>query len=408
MLGYMEMNETVIWLQTSKESKVYASFFDVNSPKEVYTTDTISTKKINANTAKLYFRFLQSGTTYKYILHINGEEILRDPEYLFTTPINWQHRMDPPEFTLAMGSCVYINEESTDRPGKPYGGDYSIFESIASQKPNAMLWLGDNTYLRPSDWGSRSGYLHRASHTRALPEMQNLLSSCPNYAIWDDHDFGPNDGSGSWVNKEIALEAFQMFWPNPSFGFDDLKGTMSFFTLVDADFILMDNRYHRTANFEKGEEHIFGKKQVDYLIDMLKNSKAPFKFIVSGGQILNNVAVYENHANFPEERNYILQRIKEEKIKGVIILSGDRHHSEVMKMDLGDGNFIYEFTTSPLTSGATSSNSEEANKFRIKESLITERNFSTLSFSGKFGERKLELNYYNTAGKLLYSYFVNQ
>lgn len=407
MLGYVEMMETVVWLQTTEPSTVYASYYNPKNPKEIYWTDTLATQKIEANTAKLYFRFLKPGTTYEYVLYINGKRIFRDPEYSFSTQVNWPYRMDPPGFTMAMASCIYINEESTDRPGTPYGGDYSIFETINVQKPDAMLWLGDNTYLRPTDYGSRSGYLHRASHTRALPEMQGLLASCPNYAIWDDHDFGPNDASGSWVNKEIALEAFQLFWPNPSFGFPDLKGTMSYFTFVDAEFILMDNRYHRTANFKKGEKHIFGCKQVEYLIDMLKNSKAPFKFVVTGGQFLNNAVVYENHINFPKEREYILKRIKEENIKGVIFLSGDRHHSEVMKMDLKNGNSIYEFTTSPLTSSA-SSNVNEENDFQIEGSLIKERNFSTMTFSGEFGKRQLELNYYNTEGKLLFRYIVNQ
>lgn len=407
MLGYIEMMESVVWLQTTEPTTVFARYYNIKTPKEIFFTDTISTLRKNANTAKLDFKFLEPGTTYEYILTINGQRIFRDPEYKFTTQVNWPYRMDPPSFTMAMASCVYINEISTDRPGKPYGGDYSIFETINIQKPDAMLWLGDNTYLRPTDFGSRSGYLHRASHTRALPEMQGLLSSCPNYAIWDDHDFGPNDGSGSWVNKEIALEAFKMFWPNPSFGFPDLPGTMSFFTFVDADFILMDNRYHRTANFNKGEKHIFGEKQVEYLIDMLKNSSAPFKFVVTGGQFLNSATVYENHINFPKERNYILRRIEEENIQGVIFLSGDRHHSEIMKMDFESGNSIYEFTTSPLTSSA-SSNVNEKNDYRIKGSLITQRNFSTMTFSGEFGKRQLELNYYNGQGKLLFSYIVNQ
>lgn len=407
MLGYVEMTETVVWFQTTEPAKVYARYYDLKEPKQIYWTDTITTLKKNANTGKLFFTFLKPGRTYEYILHVNKERVFRDPEYKFTTQVNWPYRMDPPSFTIAMGSCVYVNEEATDRPGRPYGGDYSIFESISSQKPDAMLWLGDNTYLRPTDWASRSGYLHRNSHTRALPEMQGLLSSCAHYAIWDDHDFGPNDGSGSWINKEIALETFKMFWPNPSFGFPDLPGTMSYFNYIDAEFILLDNRFHRTANFKKGEKHIFGEKQVEYLIDMLKNSKAPFKFVVSGGQFLNTAVVYENHSNFPEERAFILKRIKEENIKGVIFLTGDRHHSEVMKMDLGDGNTIYEFTTSPLVS-SPSSNTEELNEFQVEGSVIRERNFSTLNFSGKFGERKLELKYYNAAGKLLFSYFVNQ
>ena len=136
-------------------------------------------------------------------------------------------------------------------------------------------------------------------------------------------------------------------------------------------------------------------------------TSSKFKFIVTGGQILNSAVVYENHSNFPEERAYIIKRIEEENISGVIILSGDRHHSEVMKMELANGKVIYEFTTSPLTSSASSSVNEK-NNFLIEGSIIKERNFSTMTFSGNFGQRQLELKYFNSQGKLLFEYIVNQ
>ena len=69
----------------------------------------------------------------------------------------WQYRFDPPAFTLAVGSCVFINEPQYDRPGRPYGGNYEIFESLADSKPDAMLWLGDNAYFREVDFYSLSG-----------------------------------------------------------------------------------------------------------------------------------------------------------------------------------------------------------------------------------------------------------
>ena len=48
--------------------------------------------------------------------------------------------------------------------------------------------------------------------------MQPLLARTHNYAIWDDHDFGPNDSDRSSAIKAITLEAFKDSWPNPSYG----------------------------------------------------------------------------------------------------------------------------------------------------------------------------------------------
>ena len=60
-----------------------------------------------------------------------------------------------------MGLCVYVNEAPYDRAGPEYGGDYGIFASIDAQRPDFMLWMGDNVYLRPADWNTRTGIYHR-------------------------------------------------------------------------------------------------------------------------------------------------------------------------------------------------------------------------------------------------------
>ena len=71
-----------------------------------------------------------------------------------------------------------------------------------------MMWLGDNMYLRTPDFLSNTGIRHRYRHARSLPELQPLLGSVHHYAIWDDHDYGPNDADGSFVNKQLTESAF--------------------------------------------------------------------------------------------------------------------------------------------------------------------------------------------------------
>ncbi len=400
MLGYAEMKEAVVWVQTTESAEIWAVYDDLSTPEiEAFETEKVQTVTHDGHTAKLYFTKVNAGKEYAYTLKINGKDFQKD-YYKFKTAPNWEFRTDPPAFKMAMGSCAYINEGDYDRPGKAYGGDYQIFESILEKKPDAMLWLGDNIYLRPADWWTRTGFIGRYTHTRSLPQMQKLLASCNHFATWDDHDFGPNDATGSWVQKDLALEMFQKFWVNPTFGYSDLQGIMSGFVYIDLPFILMDNRFHRTENFEKGEKQIFGKAQSDRMIDLLKYSQAPFKIVAVGGQFLNTAQVYENHANYSEERNYILQRIEEEDIKGVIFVSGDRHHGEVSELELPNGNKIWEITTSPLTAGPAS-RVEETNENRVEGTLITQRNFAVLEVSGKFRARKVKFVFYDSDGQEL-------
>ncbi|MCR9154050.1 MAG: alkaline phosphatase family protein [Bacteroidetes bacterium] len=403
VLGYAEMREALVWLQLTESATVEIEYWSVKAEDLISKTDPVSTSANTGNTAKLYLRNLEPGEIYDYRVLVNGDVQNFDFPLSFDTEPLWDYRTDPPSFKVAMGSCMYINEEAYDRPGKGYGGDYGIFKHIEEQEADAMLWLGDNIYLREADFFSRSGYLARYTHSRKLREIQALMASCNNYAIWDDHDFGPNDASGSWLYRDRALEMFKLFWPNPSFGYRDLPCTFSGFNYRDCDFIMMDNRYYRSEQSDHHPEQIFGKTQIDRMIDLLKQSRAPFKFVLTGGQFLNTAKVYENHSNYEEERAYIIKRIEEEGLKNVIFISGDRHHSELSKLELSNGNTIYEFTVSPLTSGAASKVTEK-NELRIEGSLITERNFALMTISGKRKERRLELQYFNSQGEEIYKW----
>ena len=170
------------------------------------------------------------------------------------------------------------------------------------------------------------------------------------------------------------------------------------------DFFLLDNRFFRKPNRRSsGEPVYFGEDQLEWLIDALANSRAPFKFVATGGQILNTEAVYENYINLaPEERAYLLGRIAEEDIKGVIFLTGDRHHTELSSYVNSRGNVVYDLTVSPLTSGSGSNRDGENNEARKEGTLVVQRNFGLLTVSGAFRERELLIQIFDTAGEELW------
>ena len=262
-----------------------------------------------------------------------------------------------------------------------------------------MLWLGDNTYLRESDWNSRTGILHRYSHTRSLPELQPLLASTHHYAIWDDHDFGPNNSDGSFWLKETATEIFKLFWGNPNYDVTGNGGITGFFQWGDLDFFLLDNRYHRTSNKNfTGTRQILGRNQIDWLINALTFSNAPFKFIVVGGQVLSTESLYENHASFAEEKSYLIDKIREAKIEGVIFLDGDRHHTVLSKMQESKYVYpLYDLTCSSLTATAYK-NDETHNAFKLEETLVGENNFGILSVVGSANNRELIVKIFDKEG----------
>ena len=400
MLGYSEMKEVLLWVQTKSPAMVQFAYWETGATSRKTLTDSKTTAKEEGYTARLIADQVEPGKQYDYELLINNQPVKLPYPTRFQTQTLWQFRTDPPDFSLAVGSCFYVNEPEYDRPGTPYGGEYQIMTAIYNRHPDAMLWLGDNVYFREPDWYTRTGMIHRYTHTRSLPELQPLLASTHHYAIWDDHDFGPNDSDRGFIQKDETLDVFKLFWGNLNYGLPGKKGVTGYFQFEDVDFFLLDNRYFRTPNNRITEKRtLLGSDQIEWLIDALAFSKAPFKVIAVGGQFLNTVKAYETYANLaPEERSYILDRIEEEGITGVVFLSGDRHHTELSAYTNAAGHTVYDLTVSPLTSGVGNPE-KEVNDLRVPGTLLVKRNFGLLEFSGPLNERKMTIRIINSAGE---------
>lgn len=400
MWGHVDLRAA--WLQAGVEGKgkVVCEFWPADSAgahREVRPARVFPTY----GTVQFELQDLEPGTRYKALLR-SGAHVLSDT-LTVRTQVLWDFRMDPPPFTLLAGSCAFLNEAAYDRPGKPYGGEYGIFTTMAKEQPDLMLWLGDNIYLREVDFGSEAGYRHRYDQARALPELKELLAACPQYAIWDDHDYGPNDCDGAWVHKDWALEAFQAYWPNPSYGIADrVPGIATAFRYSDVDVFLLDNRWNRVnAGAKTLQSQVLGEDQMDWLIQALRGSRAPFKLIAVGGQVLSDAAIYENYANYPEERQALLDRIAAEGIKGVVFLTGDRHNTELTRVELPGGLIVHDLTLSPLTSTAHD-HTDEPNSLRVPGTMVGTRNYGVLEFSGPRKDRVLAIAVKDVTGAVVW------
>lgn len=405
MLGYNSYREQALWVQTEKAAKVEFAYHPLDSGDPWLKSTAVNTKESKAFVAEVVLDNLTPGTAYEYQVFVNGKVVLKVGNQLFYTQTIWAYRTDPPNFQFALGSCNYINEAPTDRSGKPYGGDYQIFTSIAASQPKFMLWLGDNVYFRESDWSSKSGMQHRYTHSRHIPELKTLLANAPQYAIWDDHDFGPNNSDRSFINKELSKETFDLFWSNPTNEHPDLHGITTQFDWSDCQFFLLDNRYNRAPNDRlDGDRTMLGTQQLEWFKEALLNSPATFKFVALGGQFLNTAPVFENYSanGYDKERQEIIDFIYKHQIKNVIFLTGDRHHSELSVLESAGKPTIYDLTISPLTSGVHDASSE-ANSLRVAGSHIAERNFGLIKVSGPLKARELEIQMLSTTNKPLWT-----
>jgi len=449
------INEVLIWTQTSESAEVHIEYWPENGdPSRSFRSNPVKTSPEAANVAKVRLTAgIQPGQRYRYQVFVNGiaQDLYFRNEHrpgekvpmTFQVKPRWRFVPDGDvshsifDFRIAAGSCAYINEDGYDREGgKPYGDAYHIFESIYEKQPDLMIWLGDAVYYRENDFESRSGMIHRWTHDRSIPELRALLANTHHFAIWDDHDYGPNDIGSSYTHKGTAKEVFDLFWGNPSSGLPETPGIFTYFNWGDANFYLLDNRSYLTTSESKPEafgkqKRLLGQEQVDWLIDHLswaqsqmshdgKSYPARFNIICIGNQVLSEDENPHHYRNFPDEWSYLIDRIVDEGIDGVVFLSGDVHHGEVNRMEyIGGGKpgtpgkagklnetyVFHEITSSPLTAGSWSGPNRNGARYDIFDEAdvdrVGQRNFVTLDFKGPLANRRLEIRYFDSKGDLL-------
>ena len=121
---------------------------------------------------------------------------------------------------------------------------------------------------------------------------------------------------------------------------------------------MLDNRYYR--DFKKRE--MLGPVQQKWLLDKLAASKATFKVLANG-------TLWTEHADkggkdswwgVPEKREEVFSLIDRKKIPGVILISADRHRTDVYRIARPNGYDLWEFETSKLTNNHTHGTRKQA------------------------------------------------
>lgn len=420
MLGYTAHHEQLIWIEVASNVRSVAiEYWQKDQRDEQHEMVYNGLLGLSYNPLRIILKELEMSTTYEYQIRLNGEVVASGQPQQFTTRHLWEWREPAPDFSFLFGSCAYVNDPPFDRPGKPYGQGLQMLETMGNTNSDFMLWGGDNNYLREADWSSVSGLCHRYSHDRRQPEMARLLATRPNFAIWDDHDFGPNNSNSGWRFKEETLEIFNQYWGHQTWGEPNNAGNYTKLEWSDCDFFLLDNRYHRSPEFYHDsvdgtwneEKQYLGKEQLEWLKTNLANSRASFKFIVSGSQVVNVEGEGECFCNYQREWRELIDFIKEYDVRGVVFLSGDRHFSEVLRYH-EDGLYpLHEVTSSPLAARPYEKvveRAEAGNPLRLEGTLTNSLNFMKLSVTGERGKRVLTISCFDQSGNELWTKDIEQ
>ena len=285
------------------------------------------------------------------------------------------------DFVLAFGSCNRQNVPNL------------LWNEVSKHKPNVWIWGGDVVYADTDD-------MQKLAYDYQMQWKQNgyrkFAESTHMMGTWDDHDYGLNDGGVEFHKKKESQQLFLDFINVPvdsprrkregvyhSELFETKNGRIKI--------IVLDTRYFRTSLAKSsdpskryqpnayGEGTILGNTQWEWLQTELTSSKADFNIIMSSVQLLSYKHGYESWGNFPHEVDKLKNLIVRSKAKRVLVLSGDRHISEISSTTItGSENPLFDFTSSGLTHSYTNFSNEE-NPYRIG-TVVSQRSFGLIKF----------------------------
>jgi alkaline phosphatase D len=332
MVGAVTETEAWLWAYAGKGAKLQVRYRRAAQSGGKWTTLEMPAPAEHHYAGKVLLTGLEPNTAYRYEVLCNGQT---NPNWsgTFTTA---PPRGKPVRFTMAFSSCM-----RPDRyPKQP------AWDNMLALKPSFHLLLGDNVYADTTD---REKLWAAHLQQRRVPEFANLIRQTPTYAMWDDHDYGPNNSDGTAKGKQDSLRAFTELFCNPAAGTKETAGAFYRFSWGDVDFFVLDGRYHRSPNNAPNDEtkRMLGDAQFAWLVDGLKSSRAKFKVLASGSTMIRAT---DSWALFDFERKRLFKAIMDNKIGGVIYLSGDLHRCLVVAHppQVTGGYPIYEFISSGI------------------------------------------------------------
>ena len=398
MLGHVDMREANVWIQADSASVLRVNYIEIGTNNSIWS-QAVETKAELAHTATITLDQVEPGKSYRYQVEVNGE--LSGSSAIFSTPVFYHNRMPPPDVRIAIVGAHYVPEEGYEPPYQILGSGFRIFNSILDAKPELMIWAGNTMHLRESDWASQSGYLKRAGHARALPELQPLLASIPQYATWGQYDYAHGSKGRYYTYRNYAETSFKAFWPQPATA-NVLNGIATRFRRSDVEFFMLDVRSYRDdLPSAVKRPAILGKEQIEWLRQELRQSTATFKVIVAGAPILNPAESPENMSRASSEHTELLEMLRSERIEGLLFVSGGKYHGELTRLVHASSYNLYDLTLGPLT--ANPKGSDELNYFRMPNTHTQERHFALIEFTGPEDDRQFTLRVANMEGEELWT-----
>jgi len=260
---------------------------------------------------------------------------------------------------ILFGSCCHQDKEQP------------IWDKILERQPELFVFLGDNIYGDTEDMD-----VLKAKYDKQAKNYARIKAQSDVVAIWDDHDYGVNDGGKEYAMRAQSKEIFCDFWGEAqgSARRQQKDGIYTSYLYGPADkrvhVILPDLRYNRDRlqpvdSMDKvrsrdlagqgpylpiadESQTMLGENQWQWLEQQLQ-VPSRIKIIGSSLQYIATPSGWEAWANFPHERQRLIDLIAKYQVEGVIFISGDTHWSELSCQTENVPYALWDMTSSGLT-----------------------------------------------------------
>lgn len=283
-------------------------------------------------------------------------------------------------------------------------GYFNAYARIADRADlDAVLFLGDYFYedgTEDDDYGpipfrrhepttpltTLDQYRKRHSFYKLDPDLRRMHQTHPFIAIWDDHEMTDDcftegahthseDRDGEWMwRRSASLRAYFEWMPVRERKEGEPYRIFRSFRYGNlAELIMLDGRQEgRTEQVTSSSDpHLYdstrsmlGHSQLQWLLGRLAGSTARWKLV--GNQVMiaqiRGVKNLDAWDGYPMERDYILRRMQQQRIKNTVFLTGDIHVSiaadiarnpfnrRVYDPGTGAGSLAVEFVTPSIAS----------------------------------------------------------
>ena len=309
------------------------------------TVTSVDSSSLAANdyVAKFHATGLTEGTHYRYKIEkvaANGDSTLYagdTAEHHFTTvPTQRIGKV------ATAGFVACVNDTSAE-----------VWAEMLNHNLDLLCLAGDTPYV---DTGNLTTIRQKHRDFLQTPNLAALAKNISVVGTWDDHDFGLNGGNGvSTASRKVnTRQGFVEYRAHDRYGDETAPDNAGIYHKTDMgamEIFLLDPRWFsqtEASPIDATQSTCFGSAQWQWLLDSIRNSKAPFKILVQG-QIWQDKKNGETDDMFTywSERDKLLDIIRDEKIPGVVLFGGDIHVSRYLMHPQRVGYDLHDFVMSP-------------------------------------------------------------